>query len=272
MRTIEEIILQYGYRGMPVLAKCLPQNYIEQATEEIYSWPKGKVLIATGFYVAGYAETDGPLGAVALAKALAKLGYEPVMLTDVYCEGFFELEGLAVAYVDLKAKPRELEKLLEQYAPVGLISIERCGTNVEGDYANMSGKSVAEVTAPIDVLFEMAYGRIPTIGIGDGGNEIGMGNVKDTIAKELALVPCRTVVDKLVIATVSNWGGYGLVTGLSAAAGRDLLLSFEDIKDYLTRIVALGSIDGVLKEHVLGADGFGLEREKEIITALKELI
>lgn len=272
MRTIEEIILQYGYRGMPVLAKSLPQNYIEQAAEEIYSWPKGKVLIATGFYVAGYAETDGPLGAVALARALAKLGYEPIMLTDVYCEGFFELEGLAVAYVDLKAKPRELANLLEQYAPVGLISIERCGTNVEGDYANMSGKSVAEVTAPIDVLFEMAYGKIPTIGIGDGGNEIGMGNVKDTIAKELALVPCRTVVDKLVIATVSNWGGYGLVTGLSTAAGCDLLLSFEDIKEYLTRIVALGSIDGVLKEHVLSADGFGLKREKEIITALKELI
>lgn len=268
MNQIEKIILQHGYRGMPALAKYLPENYLELTAKDILSWPKGKVLIATGFYVAGYAETDGPLGAFALAKALAKLGYEPIIITDKFCQGFFELADLVVEYVALNASQADLEKLLEKYRPVGLIAIERCGTNTDGDYANMSGKSVAAETAPIDLLFDMAYGKIPTVGIGDGGNEIGMGNVQEAIAKELALVPCRTKVDSLVLATVSNWGGYGLVAALSVEVGQNLLPTYAEIEKYLTRIVALGSIDGVLKQHVLSADGFGLDVEKEILNSL----
>lgn len=270
MKTIEYIILQYGYRGMSILVNHMPLNYIEITAKEILSWPKGKVFITTGFYVAGYAETDGPLGAVVLAKALASLGYEPIIVTDNYCKGFFEIEDLPVIYVEFEAKTEDLAALLEKYKPVGLVAIERCGTNVEGDYANMSGKSVAKETAPIDLMFDMAYGKVPTIGIGDGGNEIGMGNVKDVIIQELALVPCRTLVDYLVIASVSNWGSYGLVAGLSMETGKDLLMSFAEIKEYLAKIVALGSIDGVLKEHVLSADGFSLEIEEEIITSLKK--
>lgn len=268
MSQIENIILQHGYRGMPSLAKYLPENYLELTAKKILSWPKGKVLIATGFYVAGYAETDGPLGAFALAKALTKLGYEPIIITDKYCQGFFELAELAVEYVTLNASQADLEKILEKYRPVGLIAIERCGTNIAGDYANMSGKSVAAETAPIDLLFDMAYGKIPTVGIGDGGNEIGMGNVQDAIVKELALVPCRTKVDNLVLATVSNWGGYGLVAALSVEVGQKLLPTYAEIEEYLTKIVALGSIDGVLKQHVLSADGFGLDIEKEILNSL----
>lgn len=268
MSQIEKIILQHGYRGMPALAKYLPENYLELTAKEILSWPKGKVLIATGFFVAGYAETDGPLGAFALAKALTKLGYEPVIITDKYCQDFFELADLAVEYVALNASQADLEKILEKYRPVGLIAIERCGTNIDGDYANMSGKSVAAETAPIDLLFDMAYGKIPTVGIGDGGNEIGMGNVQNAIVKELALVPCRTKVDNLVLATVSNWGGYGLVAALSVEVGQKLLPTYAEIEEYLTKIVALGSIDGVLKQHVLSADGFGLDIEKEILNSL----
>lgn len=270
MSQIENIILQHGYRGMLSLAKYLPENYLELTAKEILSWPKGKVLIATGFYVAGYAETDGPLGAFALAKAFAKLGYEPIIITDKYCQGFFELADLAVEYVALNASQAGLEKILEKYRPGGLIAIERCGTNIDGDYANMSGKSVAAETAPIDLLFDMAYGKIPTVGIGDGGNEIGMGNVQDAIVKELALVPCRTKVDNLVLATVSNWGGYGLVAALSVEVGQKLLPTYAEIEEYLTKIVALGSIDGVLKQHVLSADGFGLDIEKEILNSLEE--
>lgn len=269
MGYIEKTILQHGYRGMPILAQQLPENYIEIAANAILSWPKGKILIATGFYVAGYAETDGPLGAVAIAKAIEKLGFEPVIVTDKFCEGFFEIENIPVIYVPLDAQKEQLEAILEEQKPVGLIAIERCGTNVNGVYANMSGKDITDVTAPIDLLFDMAAGKIPTIGIGDGGNEIGMGNVQETIAKELALVPCRNTVDYLVIATVSNWGGYGLVAGLSEAAGEKLLMSYEEIAIYLEKIVKLGSIDGVLKEHVLSADAFGLDIEKEILTALK---
>ena len=55
--------------------------------------------------------------------------------------------------------------LLSKYAPVCLISIERCGHNLRNDYANMRGISIAGQTAPIDKMFELAslifhpYGR-----------------------------------------------------------------------------------------------------------------
>ena len=45
---------------------------------------------------------------------------------------------------------------------------------------------------------------IPTFGVGDGGNEIGMGNLKEVIMSKLALTPCDIEVDALIIATVSN--------------------------------------------------------------------
>jgi len=269
MRSMENIILQYGHRGMPILAKYLPENYLEVAARAILSWPKGKVLMTTGFYTAGFAETDGPLGLVAMAKALKTLGFEPMVVTDKYCKGFFEIQDLPVIYVELDAKQEDLDAILEQQKPVGLISIERCGSNIEGDYANMRGISVAAVTAPIDIMFDLAYGKIPTIGIGDGGNEIGMGNVQEVIKNQLSLVPCRNKVDHLILASVSNWGGYGLVAALSELTGKSLLMSFEEIKEYLYKIVELGSVDGVLAENVPSADGFGLDIEEEILTALR---
>ncbi len=48
-------------------------------------------------------------------------------------------------------------------------------------------------TARLDYLFEHG---IPSVGIGDGGNEIGMGNLAEVIPG----------VDRLVLASVSNWG------------------------------------------------------------------
>src|SRR5207247_6803218 len=67
-----------------------------------------------------------------------------------------------------------------------------------------------------------------TIGIGDGGNEIGMGVVRARLRRlgPLATRIASVVgVDHLVVAGVSNWGGYGVVASLSRLAERDLLHS-----------------------------------------------
>ena len=268
--SIEDIILKYSRRGMPVLRELLPENYCLNAAEKILSWKRGTVLLTTGFYVAGYAETDGPLGTMALARALRKLGFFPVIVTDRYCEGYFEAEDIAVEYMDLDADDAAADAILEKYQPVGLISVERCGRDLNGIYANMRHVDISAGTAPCDALFLKALGTIPTIGVGDGGNEIGMGNVAEAVRTRLDLVPAEVKADILVIATVSNWGAYGIVAALEQLTRLPLLLSFSKAERFLRRTVSMGSVDGISHEHVVRVDGFGMEIEKEILDGLHE--
>ncbi|EID85691.1 hypothetical protein MSI_05100 [Treponema sp. JC4] len=269
---IEDIVLRHSGRGMDILRKEMKGDYAEEAAKMILSWKKGVVFLATGFFVAGYAETDGPSGTVFLALALKKLGYRPVIVTDDFTRGFFELKDIDTVYMPFDEGDDWCRKVLEKYKPVGLISIERCGKNSNRDYANMRGVSIAEKTARVDLLFEQAFGKIPTIGVGDGGNEIGMGNVASLIAEKLSLVPCVVKTDLLVIATVSNWGAYAITAYLEKLSGKNVFMSYEEVRDYIEETVKLGSVDGVLKEQIVSVDGFGMETEKEIIDALKEAV
>lgn len=268
---IEDIILQHSKRGMDILRSHMPERFCEDAVRALLKLPKGCVFLTTGFYVAGYAETDGPLGTAILALALKELGYRPVIVTDALCDGYFEPAGLDVRYVPMDAGLSYFEEMLRKESPVGMISIERCGLNAQNDYANMRGVSIREHTAPIDRMFDLAEKyRIPTWGVGDGGNEIGMGNLKDIISEKLALVPCVNRVDHLVIATVSNWGAFGMTAYLEKLTGKNLLPSWQRMHEYLEQTVALGSIDGVNKVHACTVDGFSAEIEKEIVDALHD--
>ncbi len=278
---IDEIVLRHSQRGMTVLRTHQEEKLCETAAKMILSWEKGTVLVATGFYVAGYAETDGPAGTMVMARALLALGYHPVVLTDSFCKGFFEPEGIDVEYLPMQASDEECLAVAEKYRPVGMISIERCGKNIQDDYANMRGISIAENTAPVDRLFELtgpdaAEGvcRIPSIGVGDGGNEIGMGNLSDIITKELALVPCRVKTDLLVTASVSNWGAYGIAAALQLLTGREVysVIDGEPVdkktEEFIAMTVEVGSVDGVTHERVAHVDGYEAGTEMEILADL----
>lgn len=272
METIEDVILKYSGRGMHILREYLKQDYCHVAAREILSWKRETVILTTGFYVAGRAETDGPAGTAVLAKALRELGFRPVILTDEYCRGFFEPEQLETVYMKLTDWEAFCRDLLSRFRPVGLISIERCGRNTQGVYANMRGLDISSVTAHTDLLFRLSAGKTPTIGVGDGGNEIGMGNLAGVIEQKLSLEPSSVRCDHLVIASVSNWGAYGMTACLSELTGRDLLPSFEEIRDYIRMTVKLGSVDGITHEQIMSVDGHDLTVGKEIIEGLKNCI
>ena len=266
--SIEDIVLRHSGRGMDILRGYKTDKYAENAARTILGWERGTVFLATGFYVAGFAETDGPVGTLFLAKALKNLGFRPVILTDDFCKGFFEGEGIEVLYMSLTADIDWCMETLGSFTPVGLISIERCGENTERDYANMRGVSITDKTAAADLFFRIALGIVPTIGVGDGGNEIGMGNVADIIEEKLSLKPCVVIVDELVIATVSNWGAYAIIAYLEKLTGEKVFMDFEDARTFIKKTVDMGSVDGVLKKQVLSVDGFSMETEKEIIDSL----
>ena len=275
---IEDIIMSYSNRGMPILREHLPKNYCKESAEYILSWKKGVIFIATGFYVAGHAETDGPPGALILCLILKKLGYIPVILTDKYCQNFFEKYDIKIIYMDIKMENENkinfIEKTINEYNPVGMISIERCGLNTENKYANMRNIDISEHTAEIDLFFSNYYNKIPTIGIGDGGNEIGMGNLEHIIKDNLNLVPCKIKVDKLIISSVSNWGGYGLAAYLCLLTkNKEFFETVEEtVKNYIKYIISLGSVDGVTHENKEKVDGNDIDIELNIIRSLLKVI
>ena len=277
-QDIENIIMSHSQRGMPILREHLPSKYCKESAEYILSWKKGVIFITTGFYVAGHAETDGPPGALILCLILKKLGYIPVILTDKYCRNFFEKYDIKVIYMDIKFKNENkidfIERTIEEYNPTGMISIERCGLNIQNNYANMRNISINEYTAEIDLFFMIYYNKIPTIGIGDGGNEIGMGNLEHIIKNSLNLVPCKIKVDKLIISSVSNWGGYGLAAYLCKMTNNKQFFETVEktVKEYIKFIISLGSVDGIFHKNEEKVDGFDIDVELGIIRSLLTVI
>lgn len=282
----ENIILRHSdKRGMDMLKPHLEPDFCLSAARDIMKLKNGNIFLLTGFYVKGFAETDGPVGAYFLAEALRKLSFNPIIVSDRYCRGFFKkplglrrggkffppsLTQTETIYVDVSAEIDAYELLLREYAPVCLISVERCGVNKHGKYQNMRKADISQYTAKLDTLFSLAEKRNTlTIGIGDGGNEIGMGKLKDVIEAQLPVVPCVVTAKHLIISSVSNWGAYGLISALSEVSGvGGLLPRFGAVRRYLSRIVSLGAVDGTTGVRSLSVDGFSIETEEEILSAL----
>ena len=185
MRSIEDIVLGNDQRGIAALRPHLPSDFCGRAARFVLSSP-GRILIVTGFYIsrAGAPETDGPPGALALGRALESLGRDVVYVSDLYTTPMLlPFMGSPTQVVDFPitddhTSGRFATRLLTRLAPSLLISIERCGTTKGGAYLNMQGQDITAHTARIDHLF-LQHPR--TIGIGDGGNEIGMGNLAQYI-------------------------------------------------------------------------------------------
>ena len=250
MGRLEELILGNSRRGMDRLADLLPADFCAQAGRYVLSWPRGRVLLVTGFYVDGRGETDGPPGTRLLFDALVKLGFSPMVVTDPFCEAYFRMSDLPCAVFERTAGERELRDLLASERPVGLIAVERCGRAADGRYVNAKGRDIRDTMAPLDELFLSFDG--PTVGIGDGGNEIGMGNLADAVARRLGRVPCAVRAGRLVVATVSNWGALGLCGALGRLPTEtDLLAAYRLCTE-------VGLIDGITGESALSEDGFPL--------------
>ena len=278
MTVLEDIILEHDKRGIAPLRQSIPSDYLNRSAEIVLS-NVGKVFITTGFYIltAGTIETDGPPGAIALGNGLEKLGYEVVYITDSYASKFLdEYRSHKSRLIDFpicsdEESSKYSKTLLAEEKPAILISIERCGRSHDGLYRNMRNLSITEYTAQIDRLFDL---HNTTIGIGDGGNEIGMGNVFKAVEKSSQLVenPTITKVSELIISSVSNWGGYGLLAQLSQATGINLLPNIVDEKDMIEGMVNLGAVDGVTGKSVYQVDGFELNQNAIILDNLaKEL-
>ena len=245
--------------------------------------PGDRVLIFTGWpsrswLIKGLTETDGPVGAAVLARAIEQgLGAIPILVMEQslipFGEAALRAAGLIVSDLEtaLKSKPgppsasvatvidfpidlsgagNAAVRVMDELKPSALISIELPGANSEWKYHNVTAREVpSELVIKADVLFQEANRRrVATIGIGDGGNELGMGNVQEAIRANLnkgETVSPVTEVDVLIASNISNWGGFGLAAALLALIGKPEHISDLDVIRITDRVVDAGAIDGL---------------------------
>jgi len=250
------------------------------------------------------AETDGPLGAVLLASLLEASGIRATIVTDRHCwpavvatvragglradqvwAGTEQGEGLAEEF--FRRGPGQqlshliaIERVGPSHTPQSLCQQRRAGVPPLDEFLqlvppehqnrchNMRGEMIDEHTASLHVLFEQLDTYHPaavSIGIGDGGNEIGMGSIPwEEISRRLEgerakRIPCRIATRWNIIAGTSNWGGCALAAAtllLRGAVQQIAPYTREHQQQVLQTLVAEGCIvDGVTRRCECTVDG-----------------
>jgi len=275
--------------------------------------PGATVLLTTGFILPGhypYGETDGPIGTAVLARALALglgarvlVAVEPELmavnaallrtaeLQVISTEALAREDGQLRAVASVVELPREVQTTratsatwMVEYGIEAVIAIEKPGANSLAVYHTVGGAEISADVGKGQTLFEVARenGAL-TIGIGDRGNELGMGPIAGTAR---ALLPrgsaCRcpcgrgvadeTEADLAVCATVSNWGAYGVAACLAALLEQpDLIQSPELEAALFATAVREGGVDGMTGRGSLSADGVSLGVHVGMVHMLAEI-
>ena len=261
-----------GRRGVSKL--CLCEHWSRAA--EILA-PLNRVAVVSGFFVpsAGAPETDGPGGAIVLARAYLEQGCASEIWTDELCVKEFKKCAESVGYPCELVKVPDVRTALAEYGPSGIIFTERLGRAKDGKYYNIRKKDISEWTLPLDLLADEASAKgIATVGIGDGGNEVGMGNFYSQLKELLTdYEECLAIVkvDAALPVDVSNWGAYALAASLSCLWGEWRGHSGEEEKKMLDALKSCGVVDGISCQAETSVDGFCLHAQIEVVSALRKI-
>jgi D-glutamate cyclase len=239
-----------------------------------------RVLITTGFALGpGLSETDGPPGAAVLGRALRRLGAEVCYVTDPAAAPALRAvlkrlgEPLAIELFPNGDGAASARRMLDRLAPTHLVAVERPGRSSDGTYRTARGRPVGTWNRPLDALF-VVPSRATTIGVGDGGNEIGMGAIPRRTLRAAGIPPAIASVvpvDHLVVAGVSNWGAYGIVAHLGRLARRKLLHDGTDERGLIEACVQAGAVDGITRRREATVDGVPLAAHAGIVELMNAL-
>jgi hypothetical protein len=241
-------------------------------------------VITTGFYVKSSEtlETDGPIGALAVARALhiaskkvpvliVPTGFANSMTNLCITAGLrpFRYNGAlssikdgyhAAVVEEFPINPKTAEKraseIIKQINPTALLSVECPDRNEKGVYHRAKGFDTSEFQAKFPILYDLAHDSgIFTAGIGDFGNEIGMNPLLEMLygSRESHRV-CRcgcgggivgsTKTSSSLIANISNWGAYGLADAIALLSGkRDATHTPEMEHRLLVEAAKVGYVD-----------------------------
>jgi hypothetical protein len=206
-----------------------------RAARSIADHPAPSVAIITGFFLIHAeppnCETDGPPGAALLAAGLTAAGIPCRVATDVFSadivraamaraglEGLVPIDIVSAAAGDAGAPIDAIRRQWEAARPPvsHVVSVERCGPSADGTPRDARGIDISSRNAPLDGLFR---GKWATIGIGDLGNELGMGSLpRDLVAASVRngdILWCTIPCDHPIVSGISNWGAAALLAGVA---------------------------------------------------------
>jgi hypothetical protein len=304
-----------GLRSDPArnLCNALPEDFAATC-RALTETRNAHLAVVTGFLIptadppAG--ETDGPLGAVFMARTLIPLGIRITLLSDAFCvpalQAGLSLCGFADRGRVVELPPHALASAWtggdwrrwladEASAVTHLLALERVGPSHTSDSLGeedradflaevpaahrgrcqtMRGRDITECMSPVQDLFdELLDSETFTIGIGDGGNEIGMGRLPWSVIRANiprgGLIACRTRTRRLIVAGISNWGAYGLAAGVHHLRGVPFTPDIELERAILQRMVDVALVDGVLGKRSCSVDGLEFDRYGSILSDLR---
>ena len=147
-------------------------------------------------------------------------------------------------------------------------------------FCSLTARDFSRVTAPLDELFPLVGERMPylTIGVGDGGNEVGTGNVAEQVRKSVPRgeeICVSRGCDILVMAGVSNWGALAIAAAVAISSNQiNTYIELSDRQpEILQRMVDAGSYDGCTGKCELSIDGMPWDKEHaEISAKIKQIM
>ena len=314
--TVENRPRNFPQRGMirqlyeKALEKCGGRPVTLLAAEKLMANVKkdDNVIIITGvgcapFFLHG--ETDGPLGAASLARAISlglgakplfvvgDLDVEPVKVTakasginieDYEITKQLRHAGTIIPFPlgDNEAK-QAAKEIVEKYRPKAILSVETLGPNRKGVIHGAMGLPFS--SPKLHYLFDEARKRgILTIGCVDCGNEIGSGTIVEAVRKvarygDVCQCPCKggiacvTEADVTVPAACSNWGGYGIAAMLAVLVKNpDVLQDADTERRMLEANIMAGSIDGISMRPIMVVDSMSDKTNQSLVTMLHMLV
>ena len=280
---IEEIIFQDpGNRG---ISSLFQPNSLQKSSELILKTPKSKKsFILTGFCcLSSSSETDGPLGSSLINSILNNLGFNTSLLTDPFSEKVVKASSKSDKIIIEDSYQNFLEKNNESDISF-IVSCERPGRSLKNkDYRTMKAKNISNQNCNLDLLFpgENEKKNYLTIGIGDGGNECGTGNIYKEVQKKINYgdeICTDRFCDVLIMSGVSNWGALGLSASLVMLNGEKKNMEYfidecHYQREMLEKMIDAGSYDGVSGKGELSVDGMKFDDEHlEVIEKIVDIV
>ncbi|MGN0145107.1 MAG: DUF4392 domain-containing protein [Clostridium sp.] len=269
------------------------------------------VYLMTGFVLRPFkkAEMDGIVSTMLLARALVRgFSVKPVIICPEenieavknlsYVIGLHfhdSIEGLneyplSIAGIkftkDESKAHKQAEELIKKGMPSAVISIECPGANLKGIYHNAVGLDVTELEAKQDILFRMLKEKgVLNIAIGDLGNEIGMGTLKEHLEEYVPYaargkcscgcnggIAASVEADNIITATVSDWGCYGLIAALAYLKNDLNIMHTKEIEEEAMKTASRSGMIDMYGDLIPAIDGCSMEMNLSIVSLMREII
>ncbi|MEI6718490.1 MAG: glutamate cyclase domain-containing protein [Betaproteobacteria bacterium] len=284
---------------------------IARAIERVVIESNGAVVLVTGTGNPVWlpkGETDGPSGVAILCRVFGSLGLRTCVMTEapfvdavkssVLAAGNPLLEedawsqrhnaALVLSYPTGAERGNEfINEFFSKHSDVrSVFFIEKPGPNALGIFHNSSGKPKdTNWVAHAQQLANLArLKKILTVAVGDGGNEIGFGQLRKSLLLNHPFgadcgCPCKggilndTHVDFMFPASVSNWGAYAIAAALCISSKKSLEMpEWREVEASITAPIAAGAYDGYSGLALPSVDGVSLMGNKAVYDLMLEVV